>query len=226
VDHALEIAEFTQIAQRLAEVGGEFHRRGWVLGTSGNFSAVVSRGPLCLAITASGIDPGVLTANHVLQGDENAVVMRGDGRPSAETKLHLAVVRLLQADAVLHTHSVWSTLLSQAHADQGGFSISGYEMLKGLEGVSTHEHQELVPIIENSQDADLLARKIEACLLSHPGIHAFLLRGHGLYTWGRTIEDAKRHIEILEFLMEVVGRTSFASLDSRPLAVSSSREPG
>jgi methylthioribulose-1-phosphate dehydratase len=226
VDHEREIAYFPQIAQRLAAVGCEFHRRGWVLGTSGNFSAVVSRDPLRLAITSSGIDKGVLSPNHLLQVDENAVVIRGDGRPSAETKLHLAVVQMLGADAVLHTHSVWSTLLSQAHAHNGGFSISGYEMLKGLEGVSTHEHQELVPIIENSQDADLLARKIEDCLRSHPGIHAFLLRGHGLYTWGRTIEDAKRHIEILEFLMEVVGRTHFASLDSRPVEVSSTREPG
>ena len=225
MDHALEIAEFPLIAQRLAAVGGEFHRRGWVLGTSGNFSAVVSRDPLCLAITASGIDKGVLTANHVLQVDENAVVIRGDGRPSAETKLHLAVVRLLQANAVLHTHSVWSTLLSQAHANQGGFSISGYEMLKGLEGVSTHEHQELVPIIENSQTP--ICWHVNRSLSSKSPRRSCLspARSWALHL-GNTIEDAKRHIEILEFLMEVVGRTSFAGLDSRPLAVSSSGESG
>jgi methylthioribulose-1-phosphate dehydratase len=211
VDHALETAEFPQIAQRLAELGEEFYRRSWVLGTSGNFSAVLSRDPLRLAITASGIDKGVLAATHVLQVDENAALIQGDGRPSAETKLHLAVVRLREANAVLHTHSVWSTMLSEAYADDGGFRISGYEMLKGLEGVATHEHQELVPIIENSQDANELARKIEDCLRSHPGIHAFLLRRHGLYTWGRTIEDAKRHIEILEFLMEIVGRTNLGA---------------
>jgi methylthioribulose-1-phosphate dehydratase len=207
VDQNLETADFSEIAQRLASIGRDFYRRGWVLGTSGNFSEVVSRDPLRLAITASGLDKGALTDKHVLQVDESAAVVGGEGRPSAETKLHLAVVQLREANAVLHTHSVWSTMLSEAYGDEGGFTISGYEMLKGLEGVDTHEHEECVPIIENSQDTDLLARRIRECLGSHPQVHGFLLRRHGLYTWGRSLPEAKRHIEILEFLMEAVGRT-------------------
>ena len=43
-------------------------------------------------------------------------------------------------------------------------------------------------------------------LLTDPRAHAFLLRGHGLYTWGETIADAERHVEIIEFLLEVIGR--------------------
>lgn len=207
MDHTLETSDFSVIADRLASVGREFHRRGWVLGTSGNFSEVLSHEPLRLAITASGMDKGALAANHILQVDESALVISGDGRPSAETKLHLAVVRLRRANAVLHTHSVWSTMLSDEYGDEGGFTISGYEMLKGLEGVDSHEHVERVPIIENSQDADLLARRIGDRLGSDPNAHCFLLRRHGLYTWGRTLDEAKRHIEILEFLLEIVGRT-------------------
>jgi methylthioribulose-1-phosphate dehydratase len=207
VDCILETSGFSEIAQRLATVGREFHRRGWVLGTSGNFSEVLSHDPLRLAITASGVDKGALAASHILQVDESALVISGEGRPSAETKLHLAVVQLRQANAVLHTHSVWSTMLSDEYGDAGGFNISGYEMLKGLEGVDSHEHIERVPIIENSQDADLLARRIHDCLGGDPRAHCFLLRRHGLYTWGRNLDEAKRHIEIMEFLLEIVGRT-------------------
>ena len=202
---------FSAVAEELAEIGRGFYERGWVLGTSGNFSAVVGRDPLRLAITSSSVDKGDLRADHILQIDGEARVLDGSGRPSAETLLHLAVVRLREAGAVLHTHSVWSNILSDAYATDGGLSIEGYEMLKGLEGVSTHEHREWLPIIENSQDMTGLAKSVADVLRQHSGTHGFLLRRHGLYTWGKTMAEAKRHVEILEFLLEVRGRLYCAS---------------
>ena len=202
-----ETPRFSGLASLLAELGREFYRRGWALGTSGNFSALVSREPLRLAITSSGVDKGALTAEQILEMDENAQAVGASAQPSAEARLHLAVVRRRGAGAVLHTHSVWSTIASEAHAGEGGVSIEGYEMLKGLEGVSTHEHREWLPIIENSQDPVALARAVEETLRQHPDSHGFLLRRHGLYSWGRDLGEAKRHLEILEFLLEVLGRT-------------------
>jgi len=199
------------VAVSLGRLGPDFHTRGWVLGTSGNFSADVSREPLRLAITSSSVDKGGLTADHLLQIDDQGNVVEGDGRPSAETLLHLAVVRLREAGAVLHTHSVWSNILSDAYSADAGLSIEGYEMLKGLEGVSTHEHREWLPVIENSQDMTRLAGSVKETLQQHPRAHGFLLRRHGLYTWGKDIAEAKRHVEILEFLLEVRGRTYGAS---------------
>jgi methylthioribulose-1-phosphate dehydratase len=195
------------VAVSLARLGPHFHSRGWVFGTSGNFSSVVSRQPLHLAITSSSVDKSELTADHILKIDGEGIVLEGRGSPSAETLLHLAVVRLRGAGAVLHTHSVWSNILSDAHAREGGLSIEGYEMLKGLEGVSTHEHLEWLPVIENSQDMTVLAGSVEETLKKHPDAHGFLLRRHGLYTWGKDLSAAKRHVEILEFLLEVMGRT-------------------
>lgn len=206
----IDTAPFKEMAASLARLGPDFHGRGWVLGTSGNFSAVLSREPLRLAITSSSVDKGELTADHILQIDGEGSVLDGGGRPSAETLLHLAVVRLREAGAVLHTHSVWSNILSGAYYADGGLSIEGYEMLKGLEGVSTHEHREWLPIIENSQDMIGLAVSVEAALIQHPSAHGFLLRRHGLYTWGKDVAEAKRHVEILEFLLEVRGRTHCA----------------
>jgi methylthioribulose-1-phosphate dehydratase len=201
---------FTQAAENLAEVGKAFYARGWVLGTSGNFSAVVSREPLRLAITSTGLDKGGLTATQFLEMDEEANVIRGGGRPSAEALLHLAIVAGVNADAVLHTHSVWSTVLSGTHAEQGGIALEGFEMLKGLEGVRTHKHREWLPILENSQDMVELGGRVSKILRESPGIHGFLLKEHGLYTWGKSLQEAKRHVEILEFLMEVLVRSGAA----------------
>jgi methylthioribulose-1-phosphate dehydratase len=209
---------FLKLTKNLEEVGKNFYSRGWVLGTSGNFSGVISREPLRLAITSRGSDKGKLTLAQFLEIDgAGNVVGERAGQPSAETLLHLAIVRSRNADAVLHTHSVWSTVLSDMHALRGSIVLEGYEMLKGLEGVSTHQHKEYLPILENSQDMVELARKISATLRKHAGVRGFLLRGHGFYTWGANLEEAKRNVEILEFLMEVLVRSAQARSDAAGL---------
>ena len=201
--------EFKEVAVGLAEVAKGFHARGWLLGTSGNLSVVVQREPLRLAMSPSGVDKGELTAEQVLSIDENArIVSDHDGKPSDESLLHIRIVKERGAGAVLHTHSIWNTILSDLYGPQGGVTIEGYEMLKGLQGVRTHEHREWLPIIENSQDMPVLADRVGKTLNEHKNAHGFLLRRHGLYSWGDTLAQAKRHIEIFEFLLETMGRTS------------------
>ena len=200
---------FDALASQLAEVGRHCYSRGWALGTSGNFSAVVGRNPLTLAITTTGVDKGVLEPGHIVEIDEHGRVVGGAGTPSAEATLHLAIVRSrgAGAGAVLHTHSIWSTILSDGTADAaGGLAIDGYEMLKGLDGVRTHEHREWLPIVENTQDWSAAVPRIEAKLREHPEVHGFLIRRHGLYTWGRDLAEARRQVEVFEFLFEVLGR--------------------
>ena len=203
-------ARFRELAAEIAQTGRSFYARGWVLGTSGNFSAVVSAKPMRLAITSTGLDKSMLDAAQFLEIDERAQVVRGRGRPSAEAHLHVAIVRARGAGAVLHTHSVWSSIVSEAFAAEGGLALEGFEMLKGLSGIRSHEHREWVPVLENSQDMPALAEELTETLRKHPAIHGVLLRRHGLYTWGRDLAEAKRHVEIFEFLMEVVGRTRAA----------------
>jgi methylthioribulose-1-phosphate dehydratase len=195
-------------AEALSAIGRRFHARNWVLGTSGNFSVVTSRDPLRLSITASSVDKGALDAEHILDIDETCGVHGGAGNPSAETLLHFEIIRQRGAAAVLHTHSVWSTLLSDSHGLDGGLEIEGYEMLKGLDGVRTHTHREWVPIVPNDQDMTRLARVVGDTLEKHPRAHGFLLQRHGLYTWAASLGEAVRHIEIFEFLFETIGRTA------------------
>jgi methylthioribulose-1-phosphate dehydratase len=194
-------------AAQIVEVATGFHRRGWILGTSGNLSAVLERQPLRLAITASGLDKGTLRPEHILPVDGEGRVLEGrPGKASDETRLHLTLVQQAGAGSVLHTHSVWGTILSDAHASAGGVAIEGYEMLKGLAGVRTHEHREWVPILGNTQDYEALSAEMALTLKQQPPAHGILIRNHGLYAWGKDLAEARRHVEILEFLFEVRGR--------------------
>jgi methylthioribulose-1-phosphate dehydratase len=192
------------IEAELVDVVRRLHARGLAPGTSGNFSAVCDRG---LAITASGVDKGRLDESQLVVVDRDGRVVAGTGAPSAETALHLELVHGRGARAVLHVHSVWNTLLSRRFGDE--LALTGLEMLKGLRGVTTHEHREVVPILANAQDMARLAGEVRGVLAAHPACHGFLLAGHGLYTWGADLAEAHRHVEIFEFLFEVVGRETF-----------------
>lgn len=202
----MDSSDFQSAVAALAKAGAFFYQRGWVLGTGGNFSAILSREPLRLAITASGLHKGELAHQDFLVVDESGTVLAGNGKPSAETMLHIVIAQATNTGAILHTHSVWATILSESHGPHRGFELNGYEMLKGLSGVTTHEHREWIPILDNTQNYPPLAREITDLLTANPAIHGILLRRHGLYTWGRDIFEARRHVEILEFLFEVTGR--------------------
>lgn len=213
-------ANVTEISEELVLVARGFHARGWLMGTSGNLSAVVEREPLQLAITASGIDKGALKTEQVLLIDDHVqLVNQTAGKPSDESLLHVRIVKERGAGAVVHTHSIWNTIFSDVYADEGGVRIEGYEMLKGLSGVRTHEHSEWLPIVDNSQDMPALADTISKTLTEHESAHGFLIKRHGLYAWGDDLAQAKRHVEILEFLLETIGRT--AILKQQPLNQSS-----
>jgi methylthioribulose-1-phosphate dehydratase len=182
--------------------------RGWVPATSGNFSVrpVDAQGSR-FYITASGLDKGTLTPDDLLEVDEHGRVVSGLGKPSAETCLHSAIYRdRPDARAIMHVHTIWNTLLSGRYLAAGSVSIEGYELLKGLSGVATHLHREEVPILENSQDYDALCATLTQVLERFPAAHGVLLNRHGLYTWGQSVAEARRHVEALEFLFEVEGR--------------------
>ncbi len=163
-------------------------------------------------ITATGLDKGTLTVDGLLEIDLEGRVSAGDGKSSAETGLHIVIYRdRPDARAILHVHTIWNTLLSGRFAPRGYVPLEGYELLKALSGVTTHAHLEQVPILENTQDYDALARALASTIAAHPRAHGVLLNRHGLYTWGTTVAEARRHLEALEFLFEVEGRRLFAA---------------
>jgi methylthioribulose-1-phosphate dehydratase len=206
--------ELLDQAEALCRAAHACARRGWVPATSGNFSfrdEVLAPGSVF--ITASGLDKGAITPADLLEigladaAGPDCAVIAGVGKPSAETSLHGVIYRdRPETGAIFHVHTIWNTLLSERFASAGAVPLENYELLKAFSGVGTHEHRELVPILENSQEYVGLAKELEAVLRNYPVAHGVLLRRHGLYTWGESIAGARRHLEALEFLFEVESR--------------------
>lgn len=171
-----------------------------MLGTSGNLSILIEGSLLQFLITASGKDKGNLTEDDFILVDENAkAVQENSLKPSDETLLHSTIYKHANAQAVFHVHTTNSTILSQHVASSSRLEFSGLEMLKGL-GFKTHDVKVQIPIVENSQDMKYLASGVPSYI--NEDVPGFLLKGHGIYAWGHTVQEAKRHVEIFEFLFE------------------------
>ena len=184
------------VVEEIAAFGRFAAARGWVPATAGNFSRRVDAGHA--AVTRSGIDKGAIGPGDV------AVIAIGEPVPagmSAETPLHLARYRTDPAiGAIFHVHTVASTVLSRLDQDAGAVRTDGFEMHKAI-GLRTHASAVAIPVFANDQDTERLAATVEARLGRDAAVPGFLLAGHGLYAWGATAADARRHVEGLEFLL-------------------------
>lgn len=193
-------SRFTDCARAIAEAGRELAAAGWTPATSSNFSARIDEQHV--AITISGRDKGRLSADDVMVVDLNGQPIATAARPSAETLLHTQLyAREPRVGAVLHTHSRVQTVASRLYASAGEIIIEGYELLKAFSGFTTHQSSIRVPVFGNTQDMPALVREVDAGLARGEISHGYLIEGHGIYTWGDSMADARRHLDAFEFLL-------------------------
>ncbi len=190
--------EFFSKADELIAAGRFIDAKGWVPATSGNFSARL--GDRNIAITVSGRHKGHLTRDDIMLIDADGRSLDGK-KPSAETLLHTSLYkRYPGVQAVLHPHSVNATLAARLFKHE--IVLEDYELLKALVGIDTHATRVTIPIFPNDQNIPRLASVVEDYLDQHGDIHAYVIAGHGFYTWGASVVDTLRHLEALEFLFD------------------------
>ncbi len=192
------------LAEELLQSIHFFSAKGWTPATSTNYS-VRSETKNEYIISRSGVDKSQFTLNDFIMIDSQGEVLppfdKSGFKSSAETEIHTALYREYpKINCILHTHSVLGTVLSLTHSIEKQIIFKDFEILKGLEGNATHELTEILPIVPNSQNmSEILHGMKDFC---HNDIHGFLIAGHGLYTWGKDVAAAKRHVETFEFLFE------------------------
>lgn len=197
----IDISQYALTAESIVDAGRFLYGRGWSPATSSNYSARIDSEHI--AITVSGRHKGQLGAGDVMVVDLEGRPVQSNCRASAETLLHTTLYQVFPSvGAVLHTHSVNATVLSRLLPAGAPLTFEGYELQKAFSGVQTHESAVTVPVFENTQNIDALARETREWLLHNPEQPGYLIRGHGLYTWGKTMADCLRHVEAFEFLFE------------------------
>ena len=196
-----DVTRYAVAADAILQAGRFLYQQGWSPATSSNYSARIDAEHI--AITVSGRHKGQLGAGDVMVVDLAGRPVQSDCRSSAETRLHTVLYEVFpEVGAVLHTHSVKATVLSRLLEPGQPLALEGYELQKAFTGFETHESVLTVPVFDNTQDIDALAEHTREWFREHPEQPGYLIRGHGLYTWGKTMAGCLRHVEAFEFLFE------------------------
>jgi len=191
---------FESSADAIADTARELAALGWTPATSSNFSMRIDAEHA--AITISGRDKGRLDRDDIMLIDMHGHAVGTEARPSAETALHTQIYRRWpDIGAVLHTHSRTQSVASRLFAGDGVIRLQGWELQKAIAGYTTHDSVLEIPVFPNTQHMPELVDQVDAWLDSGKPLHAYLIDGHGIYTWGRDMAETHRHLEALEFLL-------------------------
>jgi methylthioribose-1-phosphate isomerase len=195
----------------LIDCGRDFYERQWMWGMSGNLSVRLSSDPLKFVITPSGINKGHMSEKDLLtitDTENTAPTPPPKGKssaepmPSSETVVHQAVYRALPgAGAVFHVHPVYSTLISKLYGDPNQvrmFKVEDVMMMKGM--IGSKEDNAEIAIIPSWPDPAHIARDLTTYIQSSARVlPAVLIHNHGLTGWGATPDQARNHLEIIEY---------------------------
>lgn len=191
----------------VCELCRQFFQAGWVMGTGGSISI---RHGNRIYMTPSGVQKERILPDELYVLDvENNVLGRPLHKPgfaapklSDCSPLFLHAFKQRNAGAVLHSHHINVNLVTSMFEGQSEFRISHQEMIKGLVGYGYFDELR-IPIIENTAWEHELADSLGEAIANNPKSSAVLVRRHGIYVWGATWEQAKRHAECLHYLFEV-----------------------
>ncbi len=192
----------------LIDWGQLFYQRRWCDAGSGSFSVVIQRNPLQLLFTIPNRDK-----RRLQDGDFCVIDAQGQTEPSnpnlaiSEAPIHGVIAEYLpHVQYIVHTQSVWSSLISESQFPQNNLVLEGFEMLKGLSGITNHTAKVHLKIYDNTQQIGELTRRLRLVFPeATPALrYGFILKRHGLFTWGKDAEEARRHLETLEYMFELL----------------------
>ena len=185
-------------ASLICELGRQFYNLGWATGTGGGIC--IREGDRVI-VAPSAVQKERMTPDQMFAVSIDGTVIDRPGdpslRPSECLSLFLAAIRLRDAGAVIHSHSIHAVVASMLFDRE--FVISELEMIKGIEGMGYHDRV-VVPIIDNTARECDLAESLEAAIVAYPKTQAVLVRRHGVYIWGRDWAHAKTQAECYDYL--------------------------
>lgn len=197
--------------KQMAETIRSYHQKGWSPATSTNYSFRENTTSTEIFVSRSGIDKSQFQADDFMCVDfDGKPTPAFEGiKPSAETLIHCVLYDLFpETQVILHSHSIYSVLMSQRFPTT--IEFSGYEIQKGFGGQTTHDATVQIPVIQNSQDMVEFSEWMKARNTDFSN-HCFVIQNHGAYAWGKNLFEAKRHLETLEYLLEVSWKSQLIS---------------
>jgi len=197
------------------EANLELVRRGLVVFTFGNASAVSREHGLCV-IKPSGVPYDKMTAADMVVTDLDGKVVEGSLKPSSDLATHVALYRAFPGiGGVVHTHSRHATAWAQSGREIPCFGTTHADYFHGpiplTEPLGRHE-------IESEYEANTGTAIIRRMTGIDPlGCPACLVAGHAPFCWGKSVTDAGHMAAIVEEIAAMAWITVTINPAVRPI---------
>ena len=164
--------------------------RGLVEGTSGNVSARVDEGRVCL--TPSSLRYDAMTLDDLVVVGLDGGVLEGDRSPTSEKALHLACYRrYAEIGGVIHSHPVHATM----------FAVARQPIPAAIEEVAVYIGGDIPVCDYVMTGTDELGDEVAGRLADRA---AALLANHGMVTVGATPDAALHAALVVERTAQIV----------------------
>ena len=179
-----------QYRREICRVGRWMYTRGYVVASEGNLSVRLEEDRIL--VTPAGACKGRLASQDLLVTDLSGEVVRGTGRPSSETMMHLLYYRTRpDVRAICHAHPPTAT----------GFAAAGRALEEAVlpEVIICLGRIPLAPYA--TPGTWELCASLEPLV---PTYDAILLENHGVVTCGQDLSTAYQRMEIVEQFARVM----------------------
>lgn len=207
---------FRDLRETVYRANLELADSGLVMSTFGNLSAV-DRSAGVVAIKPSGMPYAELTPAHiVIVRLDSGQAIDSDLRPSSDTPTHLELYRAFKCGAVVHTHSEYATMLSQARVDLRCMGTTHADCFRGDIPVTR-------PLTRDEVDQDyerstglVIVETFRTRGLSPEEVPAVLVANHAPFTWGPDPAGAIENARVLEFVARLEWMTRIMAPGATP----------
>jgi L-ribulose-5-phosphate 4-epimerase len=184
------------LREEVLEANLEVQRRGLVLYTWGNASAVDRERGL-IVIKPSGVPYEHLRPADMVITDLEGVVLEGTLRASSDLATHVELYRAFQSiGGVVHTHSRYATAWAQAAREIPCMGTTHADYFYGPVPLTQHLTQQEIDEGYERATGYAIVRRFER--LDPTAVPGVLVIGHAPFCWGTSAMEAARHAVILE----------------------------
>ena len=184
-----------------------------------DFGNISLRKKSSILIKTSGSKLFSLKNNNIVELGLNEKIYGLSPMPSTDTPTHQEIYKAFEKiNCIIHTHSQYATAWAQSgepipclgttHADYWNGKIPITRELTDKEINGEYEKETGKVIIEKIE-------KLNIDPLDCPGI---LVANHGPFTWGKTIDEAVKHAELLEYIARLAWLAISINLDAKPIS--------
>lgn len=190
-----------KLKKKVCKANLDLVKHGLVLFTWGNASAI-DREKGLVVIKPSGVNYDNMKPEDMVVVDLEGNVVEGENKPSSDMATHLVLYKEFpDIGGVVHTHSEWATIWSQAgqpvpalgttHADYFYGDIPCTRKLTHNEIEGEYEKETGNVIVEKFHNLDANAI---------PGV---LVNNHGPFAWGKNADDAVHNAVVIEAVSKI-----------------------